>query len=371
MISAALIVRNEAALLPRCLRSLRGVADEIVVVDTGSTDATVETATAHGARVLHFPWCEDFSAARNFAVEHASGDCVLTIDADEYLSGNPAEARAALEHFAAGPIAESLGLVTIVNELVEDAGTSESIDHTTRVFSPRHFRYQGAIHEQLVHVEGRPACGVEVGLTLRHTGYSLTPEEAAAKAKRNIALLRKELAAHPRDEYFRYQLAKAWQSMGRTQAAAIAFEQALRAVDFTRHPPHGRLGAVNRKVLTGMLCGAAYAHTANGEPARAVDLLQAHARMGHTGTARADFQHALGHALLHLGRLEEAQAAHERALGMEEDVRGTGSWLALYHLGLIALARGQKDTARHHFIQCRERWPEFSLAADRLKELEA
>ncbi|MCR8526080.1 glycosyltransferase family 2 protein, partial [Escherichia coli] len=85
-ISAAIIVRNEEAFLGDCLSSIRRDIDEIVIVDTGSTDSTVQIARRFGARVLEQPWADDFSAARNTALEHATRDWILYIDADERLT---------------------------------------------------------------------------------------------------------------------------------------------------------------------------------------------------------------------------------------------------------------------------------------------
>src|SRR5262245_35181283 len=82
-LSLCMIVKNEAAHLEAALESVRGLADEIVVADTGSVDGTREVAARFGARLLGFEWCDDFSAARNFVLEHATGDWVLSIDADE------------------------------------------------------------------------------------------------------------------------------------------------------------------------------------------------------------------------------------------------------------------------------------------------
>ncbi|MDE3076948.1 MAG: glycosyltransferase family 2 protein, partial [Chloroflexota bacterium] len=84
-ISACLIVKNEEANLGRCLRSLKGKVDEVIVVDTGSTDGTVEIARQGGARVAYFPWCDDFSAARNESLKLAASDFIIWIDADEEL----------------------------------------------------------------------------------------------------------------------------------------------------------------------------------------------------------------------------------------------------------------------------------------------
>ena len=85
-ISLALIAKNEARCLARCLRSVVNTVHEIVVVDTGSTDATAAVARESGAKVFTFAWIDDFSAARNFALERTSTDWILVLDADEWAS---------------------------------------------------------------------------------------------------------------------------------------------------------------------------------------------------------------------------------------------------------------------------------------------
>ena len=86
-ISACMIVKNEADNLAKTLPSLSQVVDEIIVVDTGSTDETVAVAEKYGAKVLHFTWCDDFSAARNYSLRYATGDWVMWTDADELIGG--------------------------------------------------------------------------------------------------------------------------------------------------------------------------------------------------------------------------------------------------------------------------------------------
>jgi len=84
-LSACLIVKNEEQRLPKCLESLKAIADEIIVVDTGSSDRTVAVAKKYQARVFHFEWCDDFSQARNYAIAQAKGKWIFVIDADEVL----------------------------------------------------------------------------------------------------------------------------------------------------------------------------------------------------------------------------------------------------------------------------------------------
>ena len=90
-LSLCMIVKNEEAILAKCLESVKGVVDEMIVLDTGSTDRTVAIAEEYGAKTPRFSWCDDFSAARNEALRHVTGDWVLVLDADEQL--NPAIAN--------------------------------------------------------------------------------------------------------------------------------------------------------------------------------------------------------------------------------------------------------------------------------------
>ncbi|MBR5910088.1 MAG: glycosyltransferase family 2 protein, partial [Schwartzia sp.] len=118
-ISACYIVRNEAAKLDRSLASLEGAVDEIIVVDTGSSDDTVKIAETHGARVSHFPWQDDFSAARNVSLSKATGDWILVVDADEYFpEGMAKNIRPAVERYGA----DADLLIFMRREFDEDKG---------------------------------------------------------------------------------------------------------------------------------------------------------------------------------------------------------------------------------------------------------
>jgi len=185
-ISLALIARNEEAHIERCLKSASGLAEEMIVVDTGSTDRTKEIAITCGARVLDFPWIDDFSAARNQALEAAHGKWILVLDADEYLPPASIQGIRALTSSAdAANCAYYL-----VNKSTKDDGRTGISGLIVRLFpnDPR-VRYEWPVHEQVVTSLQRANIPIEnTQIEIIHTGYS-SSEVNAAKQERNLRIL--------------------------------------------------------------------------------------------------------------------------------------------------------------------------------------
>ena len=146
-LSLCMIVKDEEAMIGRCLASVREAVDEIVVVDTGSGDRTVEIAEEHGARVLHHAWTGDFSAARNVSFDAATSDWILYLDADELLVDGDAEALRAL---TGQTWREAFFLVETNHTGELESGTATTHD-ALRVFRNRPgYRFSGRIHEQII-----------------------------------------------------------------------------------------------------------------------------------------------------------------------------------------------------------------------------
>ncbi|MGO8677455.1 MAG: glycoside hydrolase family 99-like domain-containing protein [Limisphaerales bacterium] len=194
-LSVCLIVKNEEEFLGQCLASVRGLAAQIVVVDTGSTDRTAAIAGEHGAEVHQFAWCDDFSAARNAALEYATGDWVLVLDADEEL---PAGSHEPLRRLMRDKSAIAWRL-PIIDAGREDEGCS---------YVPRLFRnapalfFVGRVHEQIfssLEVRRRQ-WGLENRLgdaPLRHHGYRPEIVNNRNKIERNLRLLERAVAEMP------------------------------------------------------------------------------------------------------------------------------------------------------------------------------
>ena len=230
-LDAVLIVRNEEAVLADCLRSLRGVVDEIHVHDTGSTDATVEIATELGAKVTHGPWTDDFAAARNAALANVTATWVLSIDADERLV---VADRRLLRQV----------LTTTKNDVlqmdIDNAAATPNGGHThvaARFFRPGRVHWTGAVHERLV---GRASPALLASLPrdllrLHHLGY-VAEETVRYKSERNTAVAQAmvdRLAAQG-DAADPELVANTLIDLGRSQLGADQLNQAVETFETIR-----------------------------------------------------------------------------------------------------------------------------------------
>ncbi len=187
--SACVIVRNEEKNLPRWLKCMSALADEIVVVDTGSTDNTVEIARKAGARLFSFPWINDFAAAKNFAIEQAKGKWIFFLDADEYWEKKDfAIIRKTLRQYDKQK--DVIGFVCrLINIDVDNHNRILNENLHIRIFrNLLQLRYKGAIHEQLVYSgTGKKEMKLLPEAAIIHTGYSASTD--ICKAKRNLQIM--------------------------------------------------------------------------------------------------------------------------------------------------------------------------------------
>ncbi|MBC7346045.1 MAG: glycosyltransferase, partial [Clostridia bacterium] len=222
-LTLCVIARDAAATLGECLASGAVVADELLVVDTGSGDNTPGVAQRLGARILSFPWQDDFALARNFALEQATGDWVLYLDADEVLFAED------------GPLVRELvqkeeteAYFIHIHNLV-DARGREVVSPAVRLLRRRpEYRWTGRVHEQILPSIVAAGLGrVEMsGVRLRHYGY--LPEEVAGREKirRNLRLLELELSERPGDPFTLFNLGVEKQRLGLLEEALACFEKA-------------------------------------------------------------------------------------------------------------------------------------------------
>ena len=278
-LSLGMIVRDEAANLPACLDSVAGLADDIVVVDTGSMDATRDIARARGARVIEAPWTGDFAAARNLALAEAHGEWILVLDADESL---PPASRIRIHEMVTAPARSAYNLVQ-KNRLAEGAHVSV---HIVRLF-PRdaRVRFERAIHEQVnTSLERAGIRIVDTDIVFDHSGYSSAPV-LAAKTERNRRIIEAELAREPDgDPNLRYFYASTFFDTKRFAEAGREYEECAR-----------RSRANRKRLERAATLKAAQAWFLAGEFDRARALLPEHIEAGlHPLAAHLNAELAIG-----------------------------------------------------------------------------
>ena len=229
-ISAAMIVRDEEAVLEDCLRSIRDEVDEIVITDTGSFDRSRDIAAGFGARVLERAWDDDFSAARNYSLEAATGDWILYIDADERLD---APRRGMLRR----TIARQPGMAVFLMRLQPRYGFTTYLEGRLFRRDPR-IRFKGRIHEQIwPGVEALcTAENLAVGrcaARIIHVGYE---GDLSRKHKRNLPLLERAVTENPQRVYCWWHLGDTLAALGRRTEAEAALRTAIRVANASKLP---------------------------------------------------------------------------------------------------------------------------------------
>jgi len=238
-ISLCMIVKDEADHLPRCLTSVAGYVDECIVLDTGSTDGTVALAQGGGATVHQVPWPNDFAAARNQALAHATGDWLLVLDADEVLLP---EAGAALRRIDQGEPYQGIPADTLllVNLMRLEVGAPQSPYSLVSRFFRRlpAVRFERPYHETvddsvLALQRQQPHWQLATldGVALHHYGYTAAAVARRNKTHRARTLMEQYLATHPQDSYLLNKLAALYVQEGDPALALPCLTQALAHLD--------------------------------------------------------------------------------------------------------------------------------------------
>lgn len=204
-LSACIVAKNEENNIAFCLQSLQDIVEEIIVVDTGSTDRTVAIAEQFHAKVYFYKWQEDFAAAKNFALEKASGDWIIFLDADEYFTTETiGNVRSIIAKHAKECDAYLLKMINID----VDNGNKQLDDfYAMRIFkNSDQLRFFGKVHEELRFVDGKRKAMYQVDeseIKLYHTGYS--KKKMKLKCQRNLKILLAELKENPQNiNLYRY-----------------------------------------------------------------------------------------------------------------------------------------------------------------------
>lgn len=250
------IVKNGEDTLPRLVKSAQAWVDKCIVVDTGSTDATVRVAKSLGCEVHFFEWCNDFSAARNFSLNLSNADWNLVLDADEWLMASQSQ----LEDIRRVPPTKP-AQVLICNLAEPGLVSSTEVDVSAQLrILPRAIRYEGIVHEQPDWHGPVIKTNIQVG----HDGYFATNIES--KRGRNLSLLKTAVEKHPDDCYYWFQLGKQGVVDQELDTASFAFEQALLLMSQPSNQQY------RQGFLMPSVCGLVYVYKETKQFEKAVDI---------------------------------------------------------------------------------------------------
>ncbi|MDA8345064.1 MAG: glycosyltransferase [Thermaerobacter sp.] len=224
LVSTCIIAKDEAAMIGECIQSVAALGGEVILVDTGSSDRTPDIARELGASVVEHPWEDDFSAARNAGLEHARGEWILVVDADERLT--PQSAQWMRRHLPlVRPDVQGMNVQILNRRLGSDPKRTAPMDvvRTLRVFRnhPAH-RFQQRIHEQIFPAVSKRGLIFESEIQLDHYGYDPSVVLDRNKVQRNLDLLEAGLAESPPPDYRAYLLMQ----LGREYQRVFAFPKA-------------------------------------------------------------------------------------------------------------------------------------------------
>ncbi len=354
-LSLCMIVRDEEEMLPRCLAAVAPAVDEIIVVDTGSRDRTIEIAKSFGARVIEREWTGSFSDARNVSFDAATGDWIIYLDADEVLVSDDVER---LREITGRTWREAFFLNEMNFTGEEGDGTAVTFN-ALRVFRNRpEYRFEGRLHEQIA--QNLPAYLPErleqTSVRIDHYGYLASVRDVKQKSRRNIELLLRQQAETEPSAFMHFNLGSEYAAVGDARAAVSELEQAwalLRdsGTDISHFVFAPTLAV--RLVRELLACGRTEAAIAKSQ--ESLDLFP--------GFTDLVFEQAK--ASLNLGRVDDAVNHYEHCIEMGDasarytGTVGCGTYLPRIALAELHLHKGELQPALELLDWCLTERPGF------------
>ncbi len=333
-LTLCMIVKNEEKTLPYCLKAVKDYMDEIVIVDTGSTDLTKEIALRYTTKVYDYKWNNDFSEARNFSIAKATNEFILILDADEIVNDININAISGL--IERNP--DHIGRLLRINEFSRDNNPYQYQERVNRLFSKKYYHYEGMIHEQLTRTDNNRILTYQIPLSIVHSGYEGDIEAVNRKSQRNIDLLKIALKSNPNDPYLLYQLGKSYYMKKDYELATQYFAEALY---YDLDP--------SLEYVQDMVESYGYALINNGQYENALQLAGVYQEFSNS----ADFVFLMGLIYMNNTRFDQAIAEFSHATQMKESkMDGVNSYRSYYNLGVIYECLGDYDTAKSYYTRC-------------------
>ncbi|MBO4981797.1 MAG: glycosyltransferase [Lachnospiraceae bacterium] len=337
-ISICAIVKNEEKHIENFLSSIKkhmkNYPYELVIVDTGSTDKTVEIAGHYTNKIFHFEWINDFSAARNYALQCASCNWVLMLDCDEYIIDVKTECfQQMMEQYPKG-----IGLISLQNHCWTNGRDRILTSEGYRFFPRKFYHYEGIIHEQLCALDAQSHELVNLPLTVEHFGYIGTKEELRAKAQRNNALLFQQLKDHPDDPYLYFQIGQSYDLIDDAENACYYYGKGL---EYDVDP--------NLEYVYQMVLSYGYTLLALKRYKEALAFENIYGAF----QATAEFACLMGRIYMENGLYVKAMTEFLKATTFETaETEGANTYTPLYNMGYINELLGNKEDAVRLYESC-------------------
>ncbi len=332
-ISVCIITKNEEHRIRRCLDPLKNTPFEIVVVDTGSTDRTVEVVREYTDKVYHFDWIKDFSAARNYSISKASHNWILVLDSDEFMTEIDIDELYRLAD-------ENPKGVGRLQRFSLDIASTTLVDRVERFFNRKYYHYERPIHEQVLPIDPKHTRYYDypIPLNVDHDGYNSTQEDMTEKAQRYLEILLASEKDFP-DAYTYFQIGQSYYIMKDWENARIYYEKGL---SFDLDP--------DSEFVQIMVVHYGYTLLYLDESDKAHEFLE---ELAPHFSSYADFIFLQGYVHFKSNNYLKAMLYFIQATQVPDfHIEGTNSYMAFYYLGVIYNMMGDIKMARMFYEKC-------------------
>ena len=338
MLTLCMIVKNEESNLKNCLLNISSYVDEIVIVDTGSTDNTKSIASEYTDKIYDYAWCNDFSKARNFSISKASKDWVLILDADENIDLFD---RENVSKFISS-VNNKIGRIDLINVMEAPTGINRQQEKVSRLFNRRFYKYEGIIHEQIISINNCLIKTDDIAIRVEHIGYTKQELSRTNKLDRNINLLNEAIKSNPDDSYLYYQLGKSYYAYKEYEKSDVFFEKALSyKINY------------NLEYVVNLIETYGYSLINSSKYSEALKLIKYEKHYNN-----ADFYFLMGHIYMNNSKFDLAVEYFLKCTAFNfSKVQGVTTYLAYYNIGVIYDVLGFRGKAIEYYRMCGEYKP--------------
>jgi tetratricopeptide (TPR) repeat protein len=352
-ISLCMIMRDEEEMLERTLAAVAPVVDEMVIVDTGSQDRSIEIAKSFGANVIEREWTGDFSAARNVSLDAATGDWILWLDADEVLVADDADRLRAL---AGHTWREAIFFNEINFTGSEEMGVSVMHAAMRLLRNRPEYRFTGRLHEQIADkLPGDlPERIWQSSVRIEHYGYLGVVRDSKEKSSRNLELLLKQKDEGAPTAFLHYNLGSEYFAIGETETALAEFEESWNVIEAEQTTHHEFVPSLAVRIVKAL--------RAAGRNEDAIERAEVALDRFHGFT---DLVYEQGLAALSIDREDDAVGYLEKAISMGDApskytaMVGAGTFMPRIILAVRHMRRGEINQAVSMMQWCIEHHPNY------------